>query len=107
MSREWMVNAPNGSHVNIDGVGKLNHGQHIKNEKIVNRFPHIFVEIFTDTGPALMEEPAPVAEIINEKPAEVPVLEEIPAPEVVEKTAKEPVIEEKAAPKKKSRKKMK
>ena len=122
MSKEWMVNAPNGSFVNIEGAGRLNHGSRVVNEKLAKKFPHIFVEVFSEAGPTLMEEPAPAVKVIDESPAEAPVLEEVPEdrhqemvsdvptqdePVIEEVIEESPVVEKKTAKKKKTSKKKK
>lgn len=76
MSKEWMVNAPNGSHVNVAGYGRFNHGDRVRIEKLAKNFPHIFMEIFIKEEPkevfapvpVLIEEPAIIEMVIDESP---------------------------------------
>lgn len=95
MAKKWMINAPNGQFVNLSYFGRLVHGQVIQNPEIQKKFPHICVEIFSEPGPTLMEEPAPTMEIIDESPAIENLLNEVPVEqEIIEHPAQEPVVEE-------------
>lgn len=93
---KWKVNAPNGQHVRIHGAGKFNQGAITEDAVLAEGYPSIFCPIkWADVEEAvLMEEPAPVLEVIDERhpvvTADVPSQLE---PDILEETKPETPLE--------------
>ena len=106
MEKKWLINAPNGTHVNVSGFGHFKHGEPTTNAALAMKFPHICIEVFEESGPKLLKEPAPAIKNIEEVAPVLQVIEEVaPMMEVISAPQEEDLIEEKFGKKDKKNKK--